>query len=522
MTSETATTMVGPYRLEGLLGRGGMGEVFRAYDTRRQRVVALKLLPEALSSDDDYRERFRRESLAAASLVSPHVVPIHDFGEVEGRLFIDMRLIEGADLARSLDGRPMDPGRAVNVLLQLCDALADAHARGVVHRDVKPSNVLLTDNDFAYLVDFGIATTASADTPLTATGYTVGTFGYMAPERFEGTAADPRSDIYSLGCLLHELLTGRRPFAEHNSTPSLIRAHLMLEPDAPSAAGVTVPPELDHITLRAMAKEPGQRFAGVHDMVRALRAVPGMPVSAAATPSKLTSFAGASAVPLQRQISTHVGADVPEPPTGPVRVPTSRPQRRRMVVAFLAAVGVVLLAAGGIGGAVLAGGATTTTGPATTAGPTTARPFVLPTWTAPTGSAQPSSASFGETLSLGDGLTATAAAPRAFQPQYQTPRPGVTRYVRVDITLTNNTNHYVNFGEQFMPTLKIDGVRTTPMIDLSNGGVGGVQLEAVPPGQSTTDAVGYALTDQTTPIELTISPMSIIGTGGTATWTGNA
>jgi serine/threonine protein kinase len=134
MTSETTTTTVGPYRVDGLIGRGGMGEVFRAFDTRRQRTVALKLLPEALSQDQAYRERFRRESLAAASLVSPHVVPIHDFGEVEGRLFIDMRLIEGADLATRLDERPMSPDRAINIVQQVCDALTDAHARGVVHR----------------------------------------------------------------------------------------------------------------------------------------------------------------------------------------------------------------------------------------------------------------------------------------------------------------------------------------------------------------------------------------------------
>ena len=229
MSVETTASKVGPYRLGPLLGRGGMGEVFQAFDTRRQRTVALKLLPEALSGDQEYRARFRREFLAASPLTSPHVVPIHDFGEVEGRLFIDMRLIEGADLAHRIDGRPMTPERAVAILLQVCDALGDAHARGVVHRDVKPSNILLTDNDFAYLVDFGIAASGGADTSLTATGTMVGTFGYMAPERFDGASADPRADVYSLGCVLHELLTGLRPFAEHNSMPSLIKAHLVLE-----------------------------------------------------------------------------------------------------------------------------------------------------------------------------------------------------------------------------------------------------------------------------------------------------
>lgn len=368
MTSETATTVVGPYRVDGLIGRGGMGEVFRAFDTRRQRTVALKLLPESLSHDQEYRERFRRESLAAASLVSPHVVPIHDFGEVEGRLFIDMRLIDGADLAARLAGRPMSVERAVNIVLQICDALTDAHQRGVVHRDVKPSNILLTDSDFAYLVDFGIATTATADTALTATGTTVGTFGYMAPERFDGTTADPRSDIYSLGCVLHELLTGSRPFAQHNSAPSLIRAHLMLEPTAPSATGIAIPPELDRLTLRAMVKDPAQRFASVHDLAQALRVVPG--VASAPTPqsSQVTSFADHLPVPRQSLIETRLGAEPLSETTGPIDLSRRKPASRLAVIALAAVLATVLTAAIGLTGALLNTDNSTTTASPTTQG----------------------------------------------------------------------------------------------------------------------------------------------------------
>ncbi|HET9255197.1 MAG TPA: serine/threonine-protein kinase, partial [Pseudonocardiaceae bacterium] len=205
--------LFGPYRLEELIGKGGMGEVYRAFDTKRNRAVALKRMPAAMGADPEYVARFRREAAIAARLGSPHIVPIHDYGEIGGRLFIDMRLVSGTDLAKLLaSSGPLDPGRAVGIIEQVASALDDAHAEGLAHRDVKPSNVLLTGNDFAYLADFGVARAVSGGTALTVTGATVGTLAYMAPERFQDQPGDHLADVYALGCVLYEALTGSPPF----------------------------------------------------------------------------------------------------------------------------------------------------------------------------------------------------------------------------------------------------------------------------------------------------------------------
>src|SRR3984957_9040263 len=201
---------VGNYQLDHLLGVGGMGEVYRAYDTHRDRYVALKLLPEAFSGDQEYLKRFQRESHVAARLTEPHVIPIHDFGEVGGQLFLDMRLVDGADIGALLDanGR-ISPQRAVHLISQAAEALDAAHADQLVHRDVKPSNILVTSSDFVYVVDFGVARPLGArQASLTTAEATIGTLHYMAPERFAGQEVDGRADVYSLACVLHECLTG--------------------------------------------------------------------------------------------------------------------------------------------------------------------------------------------------------------------------------------------------------------------------------------------------------------------------
>lgn len=192
-------TRFGHYELRELIGRGGMGEVYIAYDTNTQRTVALKVLPPHLAKDPVFQERFKRESQAAAGLNEPHVVPIHGFGEIDNQLYLDMRLIEGRTLAEILadtEHRP-SPEFSVGVVEQIAAALDAAHGTGLIHRDIKPSNILVTDHDFAYLIDFGLARTAG-EHGLTTAGSTLGTLAYMAPERFEGGQADPRSDIYAL------------------------------------------------------------------------------------------------------------------------------------------------------------------------------------------------------------------------------------------------------------------------------------------------------------------------------------
>jgi YVTN family beta-propeller protein len=281
--------LFGPYELESLIGVGGMGEVWRARDTRRDRLVAIKLLPESLAHDREFTSRFRRESEVAARLREPHVIPIHDYGEIDGRLFIEMRLVDGRDLSGLLQEGPLPPARAVAVVSQIADALDAAHADGLVHRDVKPSNVLVTANDFVYVVDFGIARSiGSTRTALTISGATVGTLDYMAPERFTNEPIDGRTDVYSLACLLCECLTGQRPY-QGTDLPSLLYAHLHLEPPRPSELVAGVPPELDAVVAQGMAKRPDDRFATPHELATAakaaLAAAPTGPVPTSPAPS---------------------------------------------------------------------------------------------------------------------------------------------------------------------------------------------------------------------------------------------
>jgi YVTN family beta-propeller protein len=253
---------VGYYRLDHLLGTGGMGEVYRAYDTHRDRYVALKLLPEAFSGDHEYLNRFRRESNVAARLTEPHVIPIHDFGEVNGQLFIDMHLVDGADIGALLDanGR-IEPPRAVYLVGQVAEALDAAHADHLVHRDIKPSNILVTSSDFVYVVDFGIARSMGGrPTELTATGETIGTLRYMAPERFAGHDVDGRADIYSLACVLYECLTGLPPFGDRDDRAALMDAQLDSGPPPASSLVEGVPPALDAVIARGMANDPEDRY----------------------------------------------------------------------------------------------------------------------------------------------------------------------------------------------------------------------------------------------------------------------
>ena len=275
-------TTFGPYRIEELLGRGGMGEVYRAHDTERDRMVALKVLPTHLAEDEEYQERFRRECRAAARLNEPHIVPIHTFGEIDGRLFLDMRLVEGVDLASWLRIHgAMEPAAAVSVVSQIASALDAAHAAGLVHRDVKPSNVLLAgvhdgrvDRDvFAYLFDFGIARAQDGmgdDPALTRAGTMPGSLAYIAPERFSGVEGDLRADVYALACVLHQALTGRPPFEGDLAT--LMRAHLNAPPPRPSSERPELPPGLDRVVAQGMAKDPAQRPASAGALAAAARA----------------------------------------------------------------------------------------------------------------------------------------------------------------------------------------------------------------------------------------------------------
>lgn len=260
-------TPFGRYELIELLGRGGMGEVWKAFDTATQRVVAVKVLPAQLAADPVFEQRFRREAYAAAGLNNPHVVPIHNFGEIEGRLYVDMRLIDGQDLEQVLANGPLDPPSAVKIVEQIASALNAAHRVGLVHRDVKPSNILVAEEDFAYLIDFGIARGAE-ETGLTGTGNVVGTWPYMAPERFTSGVSDTRSDIYALTCVLYECLTSSRPFPG-DSVEQQIAGHLTTPPPRPSISRPGVSPELDAVIATGMAKDPAERFDTTTELARA-------------------------------------------------------------------------------------------------------------------------------------------------------------------------------------------------------------------------------------------------------------
>ncbi|MGD9527508.1 MAG: protein kinase, partial [Pseudonocardia sp.] len=266
----------GQYRIESLIGRGGMGEVHRAYDTRRDRPVALKLLPSVLSEDPEYQRRFRRESYTVARLREPHVIPIHDYGEIDDQLYIDMRLVDGRSLAALLgEHGALPPARAVQLISQVAEALDAAHADGLVHRDVKPSNVLVTSNDFVYVVDFGIAhAIGQTRSHMTRTGATIGTLDYMAPERFENRTIDCRTDVYSLACVLHECLTGVKPYPGAD-LPALMYGHLFAEPPKPSVQNPAVPAAFDAVIAKGMAKDPNARFGTAGELAAAARAVLG-------------------------------------------------------------------------------------------------------------------------------------------------------------------------------------------------------------------------------------------------------
>ncbi|BBX62846.1 hypothetical protein MSAS_20200 [Mycobacterium saskatchewanense] len=253
-------SVLGPYHLKRLLGRGGMGEVYEAEHTVKEWTVAVKLMTAEFSNDPVFRERMKREARIAGRLQEPHVVPIHDYGEIDGQMFLEMRLIEGTDLDSVLKRYgALPPPRAVAIITQVASALDAAHAAGVMHRDVKPQNILITRDDFAYLVDFGIAS-ATTDEKLTQLGTAVGTWKYMAPERFSNDEVTYRADIYALACVLHECLTGAPPYRA-DSASVLVTAHLMDPIPQPSTQRAGIPKAFDAVIARGMAKKPEDRYA---------------------------------------------------------------------------------------------------------------------------------------------------------------------------------------------------------------------------------------------------------------------
>lgn len=256
------------YRLDQEIGRGGMAEVWRAHDLRLGRDVAVKLMSPALASDPGYLVRFFSEAQAVASINDRHVVAVLDFGETDDRPFLVMELVTGGCLS-DVTGAPVDPGYATTVVAEAARGAGAAHAAGIVHRDIKPGNILLSDEGVK-LGDFGIASASGAE-KLTATGATLGSPHYMSPEQATGAPVTPASDVYSLGCVLYELLTGTRPFQGDNITAIAI-AHAERDPEPPRAVTPDLDPVLDALVMRCLAKDPEQRYRDGNELAAALEA----------------------------------------------------------------------------------------------------------------------------------------------------------------------------------------------------------------------------------------------------------
>ncbi|MEH3131245.1 MAG: protein kinase [Mycolicibacterium neoaurum] len=345
----------GPYELQSVLGVGGMGEVYRAYDTARDRMVAIKLLRAELATDPSFRDRFRRESRLAARLHAPHIIPVHDFGEIDGVLYIDMRLVEGPSLKDVLRGQgALAPHRAASIIAQVATALDAAHAAGLVHRDVKPENILLTTEDFAYLVDFGIAH-GGGEPSVTSTGLVVGSSAYLAPERFSGDRGAPAADVYSLACVLYESLTGLEPYAA-DDVRQMWAAHMFSAPPRPSIMRRGVSRAFDDVIARGMAKDPNRRYSTAGELARAaVQAVDDpRPVPASAGPPAVPNLAGPPAGTQQYSAvypTPHPSVVTPLPPRARPRIST------RWMVA-LATIGLFAIAAALASALVLGGGDT--------------------------------------------------------------------------------------------------------------------------------------------------------------------
>jgi eukaryotic-like serine/threonine-protein kinase len=276
---------LGPYEILAPLGAGGMGEVYRARDTRLDRTVAIKVLPPEVSASLDRRQRFEREARTISSLNHPHICTLHDIGHQEGIDYLVLEYVEGETLAKKLEGGPLPTEAVLRYGIEIADALDKAHRQGVIHRDLKPGNIMLTESG-AKLLDFGLAkvlphpggllsastptAAPTASQPLTAEGMLLGTLQYMSPEQLEGKEADARTDIFALGTVLYEMAVGRPAF-HAKSTASLIAAILTSEPQPITTIQSMAPPALDRVVKNCLAKDRDDRWQTAHDLMVELK-----------------------------------------------------------------------------------------------------------------------------------------------------------------------------------------------------------------------------------------------------------
>jgi serine/threonine-protein kinase len=281
-------TIVAGYRIDGVLGDGGMGVVYRATQLSLEREVALKVLSSDLGDDSGFRIRFQREGQLQAALDHDHIVPVYEAGQSEQGLFLAMRLIDGPTLKDLILARELDPRRSVRLLSQVAHALDAAHAAGLIHRDIKPQNILIGPGDHAYLADFGLIKAPAEAARLTGTGQFIGTIDYVAPEQIQGEPASAASDIYALAGVLYECLTGEVPFPKPNEAATL-HAHVIAPPPKVTDLRPELPPAIDDVIARGMAKDPMARPPSATElMLVASRALASAP-SIVGPPSGLAS-----------------------------------------------------------------------------------------------------------------------------------------------------------------------------------------------------------------------------------------
>jgi serine/threonine protein kinase len=325
-----AGSEIAGYRVEQVAGRGGMGVVYRATELALDRPVALKLISEDLARDEGFRARFQRESRLAASIRHPNVITVFHAGEDEGVLYIATEFIEGTDLKTMIAQRgSLEPRLAADITAQVAAALDAAHAKGLVHRDVKPANVLIASEDggwHAYLSDFGLTKRTTSQSAMTETGLFIGTIDYASPEQISGQPVDGRTDVYSLGCVLYEQLTGRQPYPRDTHVATMY-AHAHEPPPSIREVAPALPPALDEVVQRAMAKAPGDRYPSAGDLARA--------ASAAA--------AGTAVAEPERSVAA--GPAAPGGAASTALSPDTRPKPRRRWLAAIAGLALVVAAA---------------------------------------------------------------------------------------------------------------------------------------------------------------------------------
>jgi eukaryotic-like serine/threonine-protein kinase len=481
-------TTFGRYQLGDLIGRGTTGKVYRATVTDKNgtdHVVALKVLAAELAEDPAFVDQFQREVSAAAGLTNPHVVPVHDHGLIDGRLYVAMKLIDGSNLGRLIrnEGGRLLPARAVVMVQQVAAALDSAHRVGLVHRDVKPSNILVPPGDFAYLTDFGMARSAE-DTAVSSMGHVPG--AYMAPERFSG-AGDSRADVYSLACVLHKCLTGQQPFPG-DSLAEQRAGHLTASPPRPSTSSPGIPPTLNAVIAAGMAKSPQARYQTAPQLAEAARAAlegrfippPSPPPPPPGTPA------------------------TPRPPRDEPG-PAEQPESRGHTLAVLAGLAIAMTALFGVIALVIVTATTSDQGGTAT---TSATPTRTPATTTPAPAARPAipqlppfipSASVGancEYLPSNDAASSTVTPPENGAVSTDPARIGmtiVTNRGRIGLQLANNespctVNSFVSLAEQkFFDGTQCHRLTTSPGLSV---------LQCGDPKGDGTGGPGYEFADE--------------------------